>query len=248
MKLVEIACPFCFSPLLDLGKCPKCSYKKVVKEGYLEMHRNDNSWAFCEQQVKAVRVLEAKDKGGYTSIPASEEGVNDEHGAMLEKSLELLGDLTDKVFLDLGGKGGYYANYFINHGAKGGVVLDIDAQEIVKETDRIIPIVGDGYYIPIADNQFDFVFDSSALHHFEHKTIVLEQLKRVLKPEGKYISIGNPPRVGVDDDDRTKYWHKYQLLETMPTKEEYDQFFVKVFGHVEFIEIMHNMIMYTNKE
>ena len=247
MKLVKLACPYCFTELPDSSKCRSCSFVIIPKEGYIEMHRDDNSWEFCESQIKAVRVLEKADQGGYSEIPSSEEVVPNEHQLMLEKSLEVLGDLTGKILLDLGGKGGYCANFFLNHGAKGVVVLDIDRDQIIKENDKIMSIIGDGYYMPIANEQFDFVFDSASLHHFEHKTVVLKQIDRVLKPGGKYISIGNPPRQGADDDDRKRYWKDHGLLETMATKSEYEQYFTEVFGHVNFISVAKNMIMYINK-
>jgi ubiquinone/menaquinone biosynthesis C-methylase UbiE len=43
--------------------------------------------------------------------------------------------------------------------------------------------------LPFTDNYFDFVFSSSVLEHIEERNLVLQEIKRVLKPKGYLILI-----------------------------------------------------------
>jgi ubiquinone/menaquinone biosynthesis C-methylase UbiE len=44
----------------------------------------------------------------------------------------------------------------------------------------------DGHYLPFADGSFDLVVSSFALHHWEDPLHVLNEVARVLAPEGRY--------------------------------------------------------------
>ncbi|MGQ9599012.1 MAG: class I SAM-dependent methyltransferase [Anaerolineae bacterium] len=45
----------------------------------------------------------------------------------------------------------------------------------------------DGHFLPFADDSFDLVFSSFALHHWRDPLAVLNEVARVLKPEGRYF-------------------------------------------------------------
>lgn len=45
---------------------------------------------------------------------------------------------------------------------------------------------GDGHALPFADGSFDLVVSSMALHHWDDPSRVLDEIARVLKPDGRY--------------------------------------------------------------
>lgn len=45
---------------------------------------------------------------------------------------------------------------------------------------------GDGHALPFADGSFDLVVSSFALHHWDEPLRVLDEIARVLKPDGRY--------------------------------------------------------------
>jgi ubiquinone/menaquinone biosynthesis C-methylase UbiE len=45
---------------------------------------------------------------------------------------------------------------------------------------------GDGHALPFADDSFDLVVSSLALHHWDDPLRVLDEIARVLKPDGRY--------------------------------------------------------------
>ena len=45
---------------------------------------------------------------------------------------------------------------------------------------------GDGHALPFADDSFDLVVSSMALHHWDDPLRVLDEIARVLKPDGRY--------------------------------------------------------------
>lgn len=256
----NLACPYCFKQITmsyspECGRiklfCERCDFSVKDKIPYYTLHRFDDSWSKCIGQVKAVR--KAENSCASYQVPATE--VQKQHSnrsvdmneEMIKICLSKIGNVKAKVFLDLGGSTGWASLRFIKEGAFKGYLIDIDPKLLGSFDDNIISILGDGYNIPLIDNCLDFVFDCSALHHFEDKPAVLRQIKRVLKPGGIYVSQGNPPRMGENDDDRVRYMNDFGLIETMPTHKEYNDYFMEVFGNHEVIQIEDNTVMVAIK-
>ena len=110
--------------------------------------------------------------------------------------------LTGKeAILDLGAGQGWAARYFAAKGCRS-VAMDIVADgyyglgrswAIMDHAGVYFePILGDGENMPFYPGQFDVVFLSSALHHFEKVERVLDQIHRVLKPGGQIIAAPEP--------------------------------------------------------
>lgn len=251
---IKFACPCCIS-LLDINlKCPSCQFIGKFEDKKYHLHRYDKTWEECVEQVNAARKAE-KDVPAPNNINTPPQIVKPEDNEavkintrMQDTILEILGDIKGKTMLEIGGASGWATKRFIREGVEFGVVIDIDHTLMIASEDKMVSVIGDGYYIPFPDEQFDFVFDCSALHHFVRKIDVLKQIKRVLKKGGYYASQGNPPRTRWNEDkDRKRYWDKYGLIETMPTQVEYRSFFMEVFGNVEFVPVGNNMVMSTVK-
>lgn len=220
--------------------------------GILHLYKDDENWQKCLNQVIAARKAEDIYRAG-APLPTADRPERytlaaDQNELMMKCCLDTLGNIEGKIFLDLGGGIGWAARRFFKEGAAEGCILDIDEASLPQTTEDLASVLGDGYCIPFIPNCFDFVFDCSALHHFEDKIRVLNEIHRVLKPGGLYLSQGNPPREGENDDDRIKYWEEFGLIETMPEFDEYKDYFTTVFGNFKSIEVEDNMVYIARKE
>lgn len=254
----NLACPYCFNKFSNIDAthkdciCVNCNLT-FKYNNFFHLYRNDDTWIKCLEQVIAVRRAEASDFSYQSPKTVEQEkhvvssiDVNEE---MIKICMYHIGNINGKVFLDLGGSSGWASSRFIKEGANNGYLMDIDAKLLGCFDSNIISIIGDGYFIPLIDGCLDFVFDCSALHHFEDKPEVLRQIHRVLKPGGIYVSQGNPPREGENDDDRTRYMKDFGLIETMPTRSEYENYFNEVFGNINMIPASGgNMVMHATKQ
>ena len=114
-------------------------------------------------------------------------------------SLIEFSDLTaNDVVLDIGcgtGELEYHLSNYIP--CKNIFAVDISekmvsiAKEKMKEINCPATIlVNNAMPLPFEDNKFDIVFTSMVMHHFndEEKKKVLHEIKRVLKPNGRYVS------------------------------------------------------------
>jgi ubiquinone/menaquinone biosynthesis C-methylase UbiE len=68
-------------------------------------------------------------------------------------------------------------------------------------------IRGTAQYLPLYTASFDRVFCINALHHFPNKPAFLVEMRRVLRPGGKFLSVGLDPHRGLDR------WHVYDYFE-----------------------------------
>ena len=78
------------------------------------------------------------------------------------------------------------------------VALDIDLaalQEARRRDPNLPVVVGDLYCLPFIDGVFDLVWSSSTLEHLERPQVVLAEMKRVAKPQGK-LFVGVPYKYG----------------------------------------------------
>ncbi len=75
------------------------------------------------------------------------------------------------------------------------VGLDLAAQMVqqarrravrAKLDGRVLWPQADGHRLPFRDNSFDLVVSSFALHHWDNPVVVLNEMARVLAPEGQY--------------------------------------------------------------
>jgi ubiquinone/menaquinone biosynthesis C-methylase UbiE len=55
--------------------------------------------------------------------------------------------------------------------------------------DRARFTAGDSEHLPFADDSFDLVTCSNSFHHYPHQQVVVEQMHRVLRPQGRLVLI-----------------------------------------------------------
>ncbi len=66
-----------------------------------------------------------------------------------------------------------------------------EAKKKVEETgiDNVAFSVEDAYALPFGDGMFDTVVCNNALHNMKHPEDALSEIRRVLKPDGRFIAI-----------------------------------------------------------
>ncbi|MCR4327433.1 MAG: class I SAM-dependent methyltransferase [Nanoarchaeota archaeon] len=104
-------------------------------------------------------------------------------------TLKILGKVKGKKILDLGCGPGRYAKILTQRGAK---VVGIDNSKVSlkiakKESPKSKFIFGDVENLPFKKEEFDIVFSSLVLDHFEDWNSILAEVKRVLKKKGFFI-------------------------------------------------------------
>ena len=168
--MIEFACPYCAEKLIKHTlRCSNCNFLGEFKDGLYHLHRNDETWQKCLGQIEAVKRADVKFKEEYSNKKPPSNG-NNINSLMFDKIMEILGGVKGKTFLEIGGETGWATKRFIEKGADLGINLDIHSATAPPTEGKYIAVLGDGYYLPFADKQFDFVFDCAALHHFEDKS------------------------------------------------------------------------------
>jgi len=133
-------------------------------------------WDDCAKK----RIYAALDKEEYTSIFDI-----------------FLGDLKDKIVLDLGCASGISA---ILLGLRGAKVIGIDispelieqANNLARETSGDLDVkfeVGDAENLNIQDESADIIFFGGVIHHFPEKAKLISECRRVLKKGGRILAI-----------------------------------------------------------
>ncbi len=101
--------------------------------------------------------------------------------------------LKGKWFLDIGGSFGrltdsYYDNYsnpvIVDYSLK---TLQKNNQELKKRFPEIELIAANAYNLPFKDSSFDGALMVRVLHHIQEPKDCLEEIYRILTPNGKYI-------------------------------------------------------------
>jgi ubiquinone/menaquinone biosynthesis C-methylase UbiE len=118
---------------------------------------------------------------------------------MLEmpRTLRMLGNVKSKKILDLGCGPGRYAHILTDKNAKiVGIDNSINSLKIAeKEAPEAKFVLGDIEKLPFKSAEFNIVFSSLVLGHFEKWDKIFSEVRRVLKRNGIFIfSIHNPIR------------------------------------------------------
>ena len=105
-----------------------------------------------------------------------------------------MGSLKGKKVLDVGSGLGESSIYLALHGAE---VMMVDISpgmiEKAKEVGRFhgvevegTPAVGES--LPVGDGEFDIVYTANTIHHVTNRQQFFSEMKRVLKPSGRFFS------------------------------------------------------------
>jgi len=105
------------------------------------------------------------------------------------KTLFKLGDfkITDKV-LDLGGGTGRVAKFFLGKVQETSVLDESKGMiEQCQKKGSINCVLGKADNIPFGNSYFDKIIIIDAFHHFQNKEKAVQEIKRILKENGKVI-------------------------------------------------------------
>lgn len=94
------------------------------------------------------------------------------------------------LILECGCGAGSFLNFNPNIDLKNYVMLDIDreALKLIKERKSIGGVIhGSSYELPFVNNSFDTVISHAQLEHLLFLDLALDEIRRVLKPGGKFI-------------------------------------------------------------
>jgi SAM-dependent methyltransferase len=100
-------------------------------------------------------------------------------------------DLAGQTVLDVGGGAGYFAEEFRRNGAAC-LLVERDRGEFARREDeqggsdriRHDTVVGDGYWLPVADGSVDVCFSSNVLEHVPDPGGFLDEMIRATRPGG----------------------------------------------------------------
>ncbi|MGL4453218.1 MAG: class I SAM-dependent methyltransferase [Sarcina sp.] len=106
-----------------------------------------------------------------------------------ENIIEVLGDISKKKILDIGGGTGALAIKLLKRGAD---VMIVDPEQnmtkIAKQKNNKIEILNEySNSISLNDNSMDIIIMRDAFHHIIRKKETLEECKRILKQDGKIL-------------------------------------------------------------
>ena len=96
--------------------------------------------------------------------------------------------------------GACFSSSSFNFAKKGCRVAALDISNYLKASNVFVKkayfdrIFSDMHNMPFADDAFDIVFASAALHHSKDLKAVFEEIRRVLKPGGRVILINESAR------------------------------------------------------
>ncbi|WP_404987338.1 methyltransferase domain-containing protein [Candidatus Hadarchaeum sp.] len=100
-------------------------------------------------------------------------------------------DVRGKVVLDLGSGLGGYSQEIARKG--GAAVISLDLIEPIWSPEQgICMLVGNALSIPLRDESVDFVFCASLIEHVSNPSLLLTEIKRVLR-SGQYCYLSFPP-------------------------------------------------------
>lgn len=97
-------------------------------------------------------------------------------------------ETTEPVkMLEIGAGTGYQAKLLTEHGFE---VTAIDTANSAYREDRVYPVTEyDGARLPFASNTFDTIFSSNVLEHVRDVGPLLDEMRRVLKRNGRVVHI-----------------------------------------------------------
>jgi ubiquinone/menaquinone biosynthesis C-methylase UbiE len=110
--------------------------------------------------------------------------------------LALGGAMEGGRALEMGCGRGVGAQIIFEHfGADALDAFDLDPRMVALARERLAPYggrarlwVGDATRIPVPDDRYDAVFDFGIIHHIPHWRLALAEVRRVLKPGGRFYA------------------------------------------------------------
>ncbi len=179
------------------------TFIKLLKEEKVPARKIGREWRFSRQAL--VRWLSSGDSQQYSSSDSDAREFFDQiapewesvrSGYFDEAVIDRLHDIkllrSDMTLVDLGAGDGYLSRAISPHVAR---VIAIDiSDKMLKELEKkalqdgltnIQIIKGDSCDIPLEDESVDLVCSNMFLHHIEEPILVIKEMRRILKPDGR---------------------------------------------------------------
>lgn len=216
-----ICCPACRASLnLIAGKerygeiwqgtlqCSRCRTTYPLEKGLPHLFVDDEKWLpkakeakGWTEHLKSMNLYDPDKDGVDLIVPNYPE----EPWIRIKKSLQTMLDLLaltgEETILDLGAGKGWASKQLALKGCNV-VALDITADEMVglgrakalmqNAGTYFERVIGDGENLPFHPNTFDVVFCCGAVHHSSNLPLLMENVHRILKPEGRFCAINEP--------------------------------------------------------
>lgn len=154
------------------------------KEGEMESDLHDKEAKFHDQWAQGTACSEVLVREAFEAPTALENRF----------ILSMMGDLRGKTVLDVGSGLGESSVYFALLGAKV-TALDVSPKmiELAKTLARehgveIEGVVSPAENLALPDDSFDFVYLGNVIHHIVGREALFGQVRRVLKPGGRFFS------------------------------------------------------------
>lgn len=224
--------------------CRHCHAVYPIQKGLPHLYINDEHWT-----PKAIEaegwVTYHKNLGIYDIVPDSVDFnipyYPQEPWIKVARSFDIaLSELKlngTETILDLGAGRGWAAKEFAKRGCRV-VVLDIildenvglgRAKAIMDHADVYFDrVLGDGEKLPFFEGSFDLVFCVGTLHHSSHLPLFFENIRKVLKRNGRLCAI-NEPCISITSDEQKALAHhaapelELGINETRPNLIDYEQ-------------------------
>jgi SAM-dependent methyltransferase len=243
---VPWGCPVCQTQLTEMLQCPSCGFQGRVANGMYYMHRSDSSWKQCEIETNGW-ISRSREVGVYHDnedhfyLPDGRPHLREfyaESKAHIDAFLKLE-SLSGRLAVDLGASIGWVEAYILRQVSDAQLIaLEVNDDHLcglgrsarLKQHYKVpfVSVVGDMHYVPLADSSVDVVFSVDALHHFRELDVVFREVRRILRPGGKFYGLNEPDRpVGVDEsaylNEHTELELRHNIIERRPTVDEYLQ-------------------------
>ena len=202
VKLMDsLVCPSCLNPLElkdalfeDEKKeiiegnlfCKSCKLNFVIKDGIPVFGISEENKYEIDSEMEAEIEWEITTEMNKHLKWAEDSAIIGER--LIKKIKQIVKDDSKRV-LDIGsGIGSYHSWQLVKHG------FEVVATELCPEflfsinyfTEDMFfeRVISDGYVLPFRNNSFDIVFCKELIHHLDNPTMFLNEIWRVLKPNG----------------------------------------------------------------
>lgn len=189
-------------------QCKNCQAIYPLEKGMPHLFVQDDKWTPKAQEaagwithLKNLNLYEPERKDVDFLIPDYQDEIWIRIRKSLHTALDLLKLTGQESILDLGAGKGWAAKQFALMGCQV-VALDITADErvglgrgkaIMDEADTYFErLIGDGENLPFHPSTFDIVFCCGAIHHSSNLPLLMANIGRVLKPNGRLCAINEP--------------------------------------------------------
>ncbi|TWW09966.1 hypothetical protein E3A20_09050 [Planctomyces bekefii] len=223
IKFIDYLCDPITKEKLDIDLSRSKVENGICKEGFL--YSNSNSYPIKKGVVRFVDNYNYSESFGWqwnywSRVQFDSENINKPmHGhttKMWESITDFknkgINDLNSKVVLDVGCGPGRFIEVVRN---KGALVIGLDYSMAVDaayrnfENDENVCIIqGDAMNLPVKANSIDIAFSIGVLHHTPNPSNGVQEVYKVLKPNGGWFALSVYGSGGYYDFPSVQFWRK----------------------------------------